>query len=653
MILFSEKVTPTFTNSNLNIITVKDFSEVFFDVYELEINGKKYVTEKIDEYKGSPVVNLTVKNEGKEYTAPFVLNKGNFSILFNKNNSTYVRDVTESQEEIIIEDTIANEVDTIIFEKHEDILEDIKQAKSSARNYFKKLKEKQIQEASNINRQKLDEFNNELKQIQQGLVEEFIRIVSNVRSDISIDSNNTIQKNTNKALSRIGNVKIQLEEDIAKNVTSLQRDIDKASERIKVYYDEKLNKLNEAVSTLSGETKKECVKFISESRDSLLHKIGEIKTDVPNIIIERKNGTSKEIDLKQVKLELEKSITRKFSIELMSLKRMMEMISGGGSVAQQFANGGTMNGNLNIVGNILSGGINLIDIISHNSLAGDYLPLSGGTITGSLSVSGPINLNYGTFWYDVPYYYLDYNGEFPISGTTSVLSISTINSNVKDSLDKIDILQYLVEELSQQVSYNANTIQEGLSAEQAQIDSLNDRVNALYSYLIQNFDQNIVASSGSISQFVSNEWSSTMGLVPGSTVTLSAANLVYILGNSDGSSSSDYFEVNLKPNFLFYKTNLNNYAILDAFPLSAMKSSKYVLQVEDRTTGDIYYSELNIVANDSFAIASEYSSNYTTESPFVEFGAALVNQQVCLSAVAIIPSTMSNFIFKGNRTNFF
>ena len=45
MRLFSEKVKPTFTSSNLNILTVKDFEEVFFDVYEFEINGKKFTAE--------------------------------------------------------------------------------------------------------------------------------------------------------------------------------------------------------------------------------------------------------------------------------------------------------------------------------------------------------------------------------------------------------------------------------------------------------------------------------------------------------------------------------------------------------------------------------------------------------------------------------
>ena len=66
MRLFSEKVTPTFTSSNQNILTIKDFNEIFFDVYELEINGSKYIAEKISEYKGNPVVNIPIVIDGRE-----------------------------------------------------------------------------------------------------------------------------------------------------------------------------------------------------------------------------------------------------------------------------------------------------------------------------------------------------------------------------------------------------------------------------------------------------------------------------------------------------------------------------------------------------------------------------------------------------------
>lgn len=46
------------------------------------------------------------------------------------------------------------------------------------------------------------------------------------------------------------------------------------------------------------------------------------------------------------------------------MQRYAEMVSGGGSVAVQFANGGTMSGNLNVNAQYLSGGKDLIDVFS-------------------------------------------------------------------------------------------------------------------------------------------------------------------------------------------------------------------------------------------------------------------------------------------------
>lgn len=56
MKLFSEKVKPTLTNSSFNIIQVEAFEEIFFGVYEIEINKTKYPVEKISEHNGNPVV---------------------------------------------------------------------------------------------------------------------------------------------------------------------------------------------------------------------------------------------------------------------------------------------------------------------------------------------------------------------------------------------------------------------------------------------------------------------------------------------------------------------------------------------------------------------------------------------------------------------
>ena len=605
MLMFNENIRVKNTTHNINILTVPEYQEIYFDIYELELNGSKYIAEKIDEYKGSPVLSIPLVIEGKEYTAPFVLQQGVFSAFFNKANASFIQDVVhkENIENIVddllaLEDIDSDDFNEIVFRNKESLLEDIQKAKRFDRESTKSLEQKNLEEAS------------------KQLTDRLEKIVDNRIKSVT-ESNNNINQNT--------------------------RD--------------------------------DCINLIIERENSILSAIEQLKTDVPNIVIKEANGSVREIDLKAVKKELEKSIAGKFTTEISSLKRLIELSSGGGgggSVAVQYANGGTMNGSLDINGRILSGGRDINDIflstLSQILSNEDYLPKTGGTVTGALSVAGTTDLTVNTNWFNIPYSFEAAN-EIIVDGSTEILSISSLYSDVQESSTKVRPLyspettyfnttstynvQGTLEELIANNAYDVSSLQTVVSAEQVQIDDLNSRVSALYSYLIQNFDKNIVATSNSINSFVANEWNSTLGLSPGSTVILSAVNIAYILGNSDGSGVNDYFELNLKPNFLFYKTGLQNYNLLDAFPLSAMKSSKYVLQVEDSYTGDIYYGEINLVANNTIVVASEYSSNHTTEYPFVEFGASIINQRVCLSAIAMNTHMMSNFIFKGNRTNFF
>lgn len=602
MLMFNENIRVKNTAHNINILTVPEYQEIYFDIYELELNGSKYIAEKIDEYKGSPVISIPLVIEGKEYIAPFVLQQGEFSALFNKDNASFVQDIGDKEniENVVddlltLEDVAPDDFNEIVFKNKESLLEDIQKAKRFEREGSKHSDQQNLEVASKL-----------------------------------------------------------------------------LTDRLEKIVDKRIKSVTESNNSLNQNTRDDCINLIIERENSILSAIEQLKTDVPNIVIKEANGSVKEIDLKAVKKELERSIAGKFTTEISSLKRLIELSSGGGSVAVQYANGGTMNGTLDINGRILSGGRDINEIflttISQILSTEDYLPKSGGTVTGLLSVAGPTDLTASTNWFNIPYSFEAAN-EIIVDGNTDIVSISSIYSDVQESTTKVRPLyshettyfntastyniQGTLEELIANNAYDISSLQVTVSAEQIQIDNLNSRVAALYSYLIQNFDKNIVVTSESIIDFVADEWSSALGLVPGSTVILSAANVAYILGNSDGSSPNDYFELNLKPNFLFYKTGLQDYAILDAFPLSAMKSSKYVLQVEDSVTGDIYYGEVNLVANNTVVVASEYSSNHTTEYPFVEFGAAIVNQNVCLSAIAVGTHDTTELIFKGNRTNFF
>jgi hypothetical protein len=170
MRLFSEKVVPTFTSSNLNILTVEDFQEVFFDVFEFEINGKKSIAEKVSEYKGLPVVEVPLVLEGKKFTAPFVLQRGKFEVLFNRDNSTFVSEVVEERVEPVIEYTDRDtEVEEMIFEKKDDILKEINLARQSAEKYVEKLKQQKIDEAAQYFDERKKSLDAEINNSKKGL----------------------------------------------------------------------------------------------------------------------------------------------------------------------------------------------------------------------------------------------------------------------------------------------------------------------------------------------------------------------------------------------------------------------------------------------------------------------------------------------------
>ena len=75
-----------------------------------------------------------------------------------------------------------------------------------------------------------------------------------------------------------------------------------------------------------------------------------------------------DVELTQVKQELLKEVTDNFSQDMQGLKRYVEMSSGGGTNAVQYANGGTMNGDLNVNGKV---GIGITEPTKELEVIGD------------------------------------------------------------------------------------------------------------------------------------------------------------------------------------------------------------------------------------------------------------------------------------------
>jgi len=551
----------------------------------------------------------------------------------------------------------------------------------------------------------------------------------NVNKREILEATNNSEKSVNKALSRLGTVKKELTDVVSNSEIlkdALAHSITLAEDRVKQYYHEKIEQIEKTV--FNNIRRDEIIEVVKTSKAKILTELNDT-SDLKKQLLEIAAEEYDPISGKEFQSKLKKSIDEKFVSEMANIRRMVELYSGGGTNAVQFADGGTMTGDLNVNGNILSGGVNLTDMfgdggtgtIAGSGTAGrvtlwdgissitdsklvqtstgmilsgglntEYIGLStetgtfnlsanndqglviGGasTIQGNLSVLGEFTyidtivsitsalsvVNHGTG----PAFYAEQTGaNQPIAkfvdteggeivfddggkvgiGTASPAEKLTVTGNISAS-GNIS---------GQQIKSTALSATGRVDA--SNISTIENKVEGLYSYLINNFDTNQITTATSLTDFVDNF--SKAGLTSGDVITLSAINTAYILGDNDGSANTDWLEVNLKPNFLFFRGNQSNYAVLDSVPLSASNSSKYIIQVQDVSDNALFYGEINVVSNGTIAFATEYALNHTTVFPFVEFGAEIINNRVSLSAVALEGKNMANFIFKGNRSNLF
>lgn len=499
MKLFSEKVEPTFTNSSFNILQVENYSEIFFDVYEIELNKIKYPAEKISSFRGNPVVSVPVVIGEKEQEFPFVLIKGKPSILFNENNiDAPVDDSIEMQDdtEVIFENVDLEHESRIKEETKRELMEHIEIAKQNAQKHAEELKLQKIREANLEIRKKNKLLKESLNTAKQELVNEFVSITksikrelikdadekyseleitidnkiedlanrlsesieedfqnsskeleSNIRSfvksihnesvlpelrkslesiakdvvykisgiernldkkldqkvDISViqeltseldalrntnvELNNSINKGVNKALSRIGNVNNRIDEVSSDVIKQLDERISTTAENISSYYSEKLKSLEDQTFDINEKSRKYVIDLVRESRDSLISEIRKIQKEAPVELVIEASGKKKTKSLDSIEKDIDKKISDKLADEVIKLRKYIAVYSsGGGSVAQQFANGGVMNGNLTVVG-----AISASEYLGMQGGGGDFLPLSGGTVNGNVTITGTLS----------------------------------------------------------------------------------------------------------------------------------------------------------------------------------------------------------------------------------------------------------------------
>ena len=511
MKLFSSTVNPTFTSSSHNVLKVEDFEEIFFNVFGVEINKKKYSVEQISEYNGSPVVSIPVVLEGVENFYPFVLVKGKFDVLFNKNSTPVSSDITRSETPVLIdediqvekietpleipasrikpdakkqllkqieaakvaairesnnewnrkaaqsksqteeeqkrlEETLSNAKDKLIDEfftisnniKHElidqtdsrfkEICETIdnkivdisntlsdalhKDFKSSSAQFDISIRELVKELYTTLFTPKIDQ---QLKTIAEDVVEKVKLIETNLSNklenkadvklleglsvevntlrDSNIELNDALNKKFNKALSKVGNVNTKVNELTIAISEDIENKINQVETSINQYYTEKLDLLEQKTFDITEETRKYIVELVQESKDNLISEIRKIKSEKPIEYVIESTGGNQIINEDRLIKDFDKKINTKIDTEVTRLRKYISVYSGGGSVAMQFADGGTMNGNLSIRKNLtVYGTISASNYLGITGGGGssNYLPLSGGIITGNLSVSNAI-----------------------------------------------------------------------------------------------------------------------------------------------------------------------------------------------------------------------------------------------------------------------
>jgi hypothetical protein len=568
-------------------------------------------------------------------------------------------------------------------------------------SFIKKLRESQQE----LKERKKEHFkiSNTLNVLENAHLE--LRDDVNVNKREILEATKNSEKSVNKALSRLGTVKKELTDSKAEFDTikdALAHSIILAEERVKEYYH---NKIEEIENTIFDNIRRdEILKVVKESKAKILTELD----DTSNIKEQLRVIASEEYDPitgKEFQRNLKKSIDDKFASEMVNIRRMLESYSGGGSGwgseapddNQEYARKNrkwvvaTGGGTGTITGSGSQGSITLWDSISSitdskltqtsagiilsGSIVTEYIALSTNTTTLNLSANDEQGLVI--------------NGNSTISGNLSVLGDFTYIDTIVSITSALSVVNHgtgpafyaeqtganqpiakfvdteggeIVFDDGGSVGIGTITPNEKLTVvgnisatgdiDSVNITTLTNNVSALYSYLIQNFDNNQISIATDINDFVTNY--PKTGLIPGDVITLSAVNTAYVLGNNDGSALTDWFEVNLKPNFLFYKQGLSDYGVLDTIPLSSAKSTKYIVEVEDKSDGALFYGEINVVSDGTIAVASEYGLNHTTVFPFVEFGAEVItNTHIQLSAIALESKNMSNFTFKGNRSNLF
>ena len=329
--------------------------------------------------------------------------------------------ITEEQSELkqaVIKETVDKLKETFD-EKYIELVSEIKQVSAEEIESSVKSFVQDLEQTLTLN-QKLNI--SELKSLIESTIKEDLLVVTDeVKNKLKIQVNENVENINNKLESYkqlIKNdltelfekdnslLKESIKEDFYANILTVRDEIrgewpekeeaiKDSIESVKNIIEKKESDLNKAILSLKDDiissyikdlysNKKEIKEEIQVYLEDLNRKIDSKKTEqvvlesndlvlqATKSLIEEDSRTSNK--LRKFKDQLIKDLQKAAEQYTQEANRRMmryaEMMSGGGSTAQQLANGGTINGSLDILGEILSGGKNLSEIFAISGSGG-------------------------------------------------------------------------------------------------------------------------------------------------------------------------------------------------------------------------------------------------------------------------------------------
>jgi len=239
-----------------------------------------------------------------------------------------------------------------------------------------------------------DDFKSEIeRRIKQSSKKDVKRSIDNKGKElyekISNNTDKLIEQNKQLLTDNFNNLSNEFAKEL-NELKTLKRDTNITSSKAINEQNKKIKSVLEHVNSKFNELNKE-VKLISEAKNA---EYNELLAAVNNKeVVEYKTILKEKFEaaeLNAVKTELREELNSNIQHEARGLRRIADMYSGGGSNAVQYANGGTMNGDLNINGTLKADTILATTLLSSTTMDINF-ELSGFSVTGDLSASGSLS----------------------------------------------------------------------------------------------------------------------------------------------------------------------------------------------------------------------------------------------------------------------